>query len=89
MCNPHPLDNFDELEKLIRQKVPDAKVFLQNHEASGHHLKLLVVSETFKGQMLLAQHRTVMDALKEKFSEDLHAIEIKTLTPERHALLNN
>ena len=46
------------------------------------HFKLLVVSETFEGQPLVARHRILNRLLQEEFQAGLHALALHTWTPE-------
>lgn len=71
---------YEEVKKLITSEMTDAVVKVQDLTGGGDHLGLLIVSDSFEGKMLLAQHRMVMDILKNKFKEDLHAVQLKTLT---------
>lgn len=74
---------FNEVKNLIVEHLADAKVQVTDLTGGGDHLGLLIVSDAFKGKMLLAQHRMVMDILKNKFKEDLHAVQLKTMTHEQ------
>lgn len=74
---------FDEVQTLIKGEINDAVVKVHDLTGGGDHLGLLIVSDEFKGKMLLAQHRMIMDILKNKFKEDLHAVQLKTLTFEQ------
>jgi BolA protein len=46
------------------------------------HFKLLVVSERFSGQNLVARHRAVNAALRPELEGGLHALALHTWTPE-------
>ncbi|OIQ17131.1 MAG: hypothetical protein BM556_13020 [Bacteriovorax sp. MedPE-SWde] len=74
---------FDEVKDLITTELKDAKVIVSDLTGGGDHLGLMIVSDEFKGKMLLQQHRMVMDILTNKFKEDLHAVQLKTLTFEQ------
>ncbi len=74
---------FDEVQDLIKLQLKDAVVKVHDLTGGGDHLGLMIISDEFKGKMLLAQHRMVMDILKNKFKEDLHAVQLKTLTFEQ------
>lgn len=50
-------------------------------ESGGGHYIVTIVSDDFKGMMLLKRHRTVKDALKELFPNQIHALSIKAITP--------
>ncbi len=52
------------------------------HQAQGTHLRIIVVSPRFEGVNLLDRHRMVHTVLKDNFATHLHALELKTLTPD-------
>jgi BolA protein len=52
-------------------------------ESGGGHYRVLVVSKEFAGRSLLEQHRLVNEALQSMIGNEIHAISIKTLTPEQ------
>jgi len=45
------------------------------------HFKILIISEKFEGLSRVARHRLVHDLLRTEFSEGLHALAQKALTP--------
>lgn len=52
----------------------------------GQHFQATIVSSEFEGKPMLAQHRLVKAALREHFdSGTLHALSMRTLTPEQWA----
>ena len=51
-------------------------------DGAESHFKLLVVSEHFAGQGLVARHRVVNRLLNAEFQQGLHALALHTLTPE-------
>ena len=54
----------------------------------GDHIRAIVVSTEFAGLPLMKQHRKVLDLFKEEInSNDVHALTVKTLTPEQFANL--
>ncbi len=72
----------EQIEQAILAVLPDATLYIIDPD--GAHFQGLVISESFIGMPLLKQHRTVMNALKEKFSTDeVHALQLKTFTPEK------
>ena len=48
---------------------------------SETHFKLVVVSEQFDGQRLLARHRALNTLLADELSGGVHALALHTLTP--------
>ncbi|WP_445400371.1 BolA family protein [Zobellella sp. An-6] len=48
---------------------------------SETHFKLVVVSDRFEGQRLLARHRALNSLLAEELAGGVHALALHTLTP--------
>ena len=50
----------------------------------GDHIRAIVVSPKFAGLPLIKQHKLVLDLFKEEInSNEVHALTVKTLTPEQ------
>ncbi|MCP4911628.1 MAG: BolA family transcriptional regulator [Oligoflexia bacterium] len=77
------MDNFQMVTDLITTNITDAKVRVDDLTGTQDHLGILVISEVFDGKSLIEQHQMIMDILKEKLKEEIHAVQIKTLTPEK------
>ena len=48
----------------------------------GHHFQALVVSAQFAGRNRVQRHQLVYGALGERMREEIHALSMRTLTPE-------
>jgi BolA protein len=48
----------------------------------GGHFRIVLVSDRFRGQSLLARQRAVYAALGTAMGERIHALALRTLTPE-------
>ena len=48
----------------------------------GGHFQVLVVSDRFRGLSRIAAQRIVYEALGEMMINDIHALSMRTLTPE-------
>ena len=51
----------------------------------GQHFQALVVSPAFAGKSRIQRHQLVYAALGERMREEVHALSMKTLTPEEFA----
>ena len=51
----------------------------------GQHFQALVVSNAFAGKSRIQRHQLVYAALGERMREEIHALSMKTLTPEELA----
>jgi stress-induced morphogen len=72
----------EQIEKLIREKLPDAEVSIRDLAGDGDHYAALVVSEAFRGKTRVQQHQMVYDALKGSMGGELHALALQTYPPE-------
>ena len=70
---------FENVKALIKSGIPDAFVEVQDMTGTADHLDIMIVSDQFKGKMLIAQHQMVMDLLKESLKIEIHAVQLKTM----------
>jgi len=71
-----------EIERLIKEGIPDAKVTIRDLAGDGDHYAAEVVSESFRGKTLVQQHQMVYGALKGNMGGVLHALALQTSAPE-------
>jgi stress-induced morphogen len=76
--------DLSEIEALIEAGVEDAEATVRRARGphDDDHLEALVVSPAFEGVTLVKQHQMVHDALEGRLTRDIHALELKTRTPE-------
>ena len=72
----------EDIIALIRAGIPDAHVEMTDLAGDNDHWKAVVVSESFRGKLRLAQHQMVYAALGEKMGGDLHALALETRVPD-------
>lgn len=71
----------NQIKALLEQNLPGATVDVSGDD--GVHFEAVVVSDAFAGKSLVQRHRLVYSALGERMSnQDIHALAIKTYTPE-------
>ena len=70
--------DLKEIERLIKESLPDSLVDIQDLAGDGNHYSATVTSSTFNGKSKIEQHRIVYAALKGKMGNELHALAIKT-----------
>ncbi len=49
----------------------------------GTHFEAVIVSNEFVGQSMVKQHQLVYAALGDRMKAEIHALSMKTLTPEQ------
>lgn len=76
-----PMD-ANEIEQLIKKKLPDAEVTIRDLAGDGDHYAAEVVSETFRGKTRVQQHQLVYEALEGNMGGTLHALALQTSPPK-------
>ena len=71
-----------EIEKLIREKLPDAEITIKDLAGDGDHYAAHVVSEAFRGKTRVQQHQMIYDALRGNMGGALHALALQTAAPD-------
>ena len=70
--------DLKEIEKLIKEALPDAFVDIQDLAGDGNHYSATVTSSQFSGKSKIEQHKMVYNSLKGKMGNELQALAIKT-----------
>ncbi len=71
-----------EIERLILEKIPDAKIEIKDLAGDGDHYAAHVISARFKGKSRVQQHQLVYAALGKNMGDALHALALTTAPPE-------
>lgn len=75
----------EEIEDLIRDAFPNAKIVITDLAGDGNHYAAEVIDESFRGKNRVEQQRAVYAALKDKMAGSngaLHALALTTKVPE-------
>ena len=72
----------NDIEKLIRAKLPDAVIEIRDLAGDGDHYAAHVVSKSFIGKSRVQQHQLVYDALEGRMGGVLHALALTTAAPK-------
>lgn len=67
-----------EIERMIREALPDAKVEVRDLAGDGDHYAATIVSSAFAGKTRVQQHQMVYAALKGRMGGELHALALTT-----------
>ena len=76
-----PMD-AGEIERMIKEALPDATVTIRDLAGDGDHYAAEVVSESFRGKSRVQQHQLVYEALQGNMGGELHALALQTSAPE-------
>ena len=72
----------NEIERLIKARIPDAEVTIRDLAGDGDHYAATVIAASFRGKSRVQQHQMVYQALKGDMGGKLHALALQTGTPE-------
>jgi stress-induced morphogen len=71
-----------EIERLIKERFPEAEVTIQDLAGDGDHYAAHVVAKEFAGKTRVQQHKMVYDALQGQVGGQLHALALTTAVPK-------
>lgn len=71
----------NEIERLIRAAIPDARIEIRDLAGDGDHYAARVVSRSFEGLNKVKQHQLVYRALGSRMGGELHALQLETTVP--------
>jgi stress-induced morphogen len=72
----------NEIERLIKSRIPDAAVTIRDLAGDGDHYAATVIAESFRGKSRVQQHQLVYQALKGQMGGVLHALALQTAAPD-------
>lgn len=80
------MPSLEQVKAAIQSQLPDARVQIRDLTGGGDHLEAIIVSAEFAGKNRVQQHQLVYRAVNEAMETGaLHALSLKTYTPEEAA----
>ena len=73
----------EEVQKIIESALPGSEVVVQDLTGTRDHFQALVISQDFEGKSMVEQHQIVYRALGDHMKQAIHALALKTFTPEQ------
>ncbi len=74
--------DVQEIERLIKEGLPDAVVRIEDLRGDGDHYAAYVESTAFAGKTRIQQHQMVYKALQGRMGGALHALALRTAAPQ-------
>lgn len=71
----------EDIERMIRDALPDAEIEIKDLRGDGDHYAANVISEAFRGKSRVQQHQMVYAALQGNMGGVLHALALQTGIP--------
>jgi acid stress-induced BolA-like protein IbaG/YrbA len=75
--------NPDQIKSWIQENLSCEHVEVLG---DGHHFEAVIVSPAFRGKSRVQQHQLVYAALGSRMQAEIHALSMKTFTPEDWAM---
>jgi len=72
----------EAIRQLISQSLPNSQIEVEDTTGTLDHFQVLVISPEFQGKTLVEQHQMVYRALGDAMKEAIHALALKTYSPE-------
>lgn len=71
----------EQIREYIESHLPCEHIEVRG---DGSHFEALIVSDAFEGKRLIARHQVVYAALGDRMKAEIHALSMKTLTPDEY-----
>ena len=76
------MPSADDLKQRIEQALPGSRAEVEDLTGGGDHFRAEVVSDQFAGLSRIEQHQLVYGVFGDEVGGAIHALSIKTSTPE-------
>ncbi|MEQ8762411.1 MAG: BolA family transcriptional regulator [Planctomycetota bacterium] len=73
----------EEIQKTLQEALPESEVHVADLTGTRDHYQVIVIAPQFQDASLIDQHRMVYAPLQKQIGGDIHALAIKTMTPEQ------
>jgi stress-induced morphogen len=71
-----------EIEELIFQTFPNAKITIEDLRGDGDHYAAQIIAEEFRGKSRVQQHQMIYNAMGGRVGKELHALALNTSAPK-------
>ncbi|MEA2443591.1 MAG: hypothetical protein QOJ12_883 [Thermoleophilales bacterium] len=76
------MPSAEELKQRIEDALPGARAEVEDTTGTGDHFRAEIVSDRFTGLSRIEQHQLVYGVFGDEVGGAIHALSIKTSTPE-------
>ena len=72
----------EDIKQRIEASIPGAHAEVEDYTGGGDHFRATVTAAAFEGQSRIEQHRLVYDVFGAEIGAAIHALALKTQTPQ-------
>jgi stress-induced morphogen len=76
------MPSAEDLKQRIEEALPGARAEVEDTTGTGDHFRAEIVSDRFTGLSRIEQHQLVYGVFGDEVGGAIHALSIKTSTPE-------
>ncbi len=73
----------EDLKQRIESSIPGAHADVEDYTGGGDHFRATVTAEVFAGRSRIEQHRLVYEIFGAEIGGAIHALSLKTQTPQK------
>ena len=73
----------DRIRSILEEKLPECTAVVLDPGNDGAHFQAEITSSAFAGKNRVQQHQLVYQALGDHMRADIHALQLKTFTPDQ------
>ena len=76
------MPSTEDIRQRIESSIPGASAEVEDYTGGGDHFRARVTAAVFAGRSRIEQHRLVYDIFGTEIGGPIHALSLKTQTPE-------
>jgi stress-induced morphogen len=76
------MPSSDEIKQRIEASIPGARAEVEDYTGGGDHFRATVTAAAFAGRSLIQQHRLVYEIFGAEIGGPIHALSLKTQSPQ-------
>ena len=77
------MPSAEDIRRRIETSIPGASADVEDYTGGGDHFRATVTAAAFAGRSRIEQHRLVYDIFDAEIGGPIHALSLKTQTPEK------
>ena len=79
----------ENILKILTKNFPESKIEIIDMTGQSNHFSIFILSLQFKSLPLIERHKMIYTIFKKELTNEIHALQIKALTPDEWMLKNN
>ena len=77
------MPSAEQIKQRIESSIPGAQAQVEDYTGGGDHFRATVTAPAFDGRSRIEQHRLVYEVFGTEIGGPIHALALKTLTPQQ------